>query len=566
MAALEPECSCFGLNPPINQILPEGTLTAIPTSGAQLRGNFVNLAIMNGMAFKRKTVQYMIKNPHSCSIIYYKIPVTDEQLKEMAKEIEESFGSKFLTEPDPTDSFNMQCADFFLEITAPDADDSASDSGDSEDDEEGAEEVKLKQPTIETKTRSMKITTNSDGTIVVPPITDADHTLNKEQVAVRAAVNKHVGYMMALLTKLYDKCYEIAKANDDPNQLKFQINPSGKDDDDNGNKSFGAKFFGATNPPSQQLNETVETYDNGLTTEQVVLHITNEAATSIWGKHVPIRTFVFEFQELLASLEYLNKRPDEATAIAMLLETFQNSIGTHPDGGRVARIAQSIYDKLSTDGHVKPGATLNTFVRDLLKVPAIAKMKSPEANGGNERKLSKSSKGHKSGPNALSNAADDGQGTGKGTGKGNGSGKGYGKGPGKAGKGYDKTTKHGKPTRGGGSGGGGGDDSNDGTYARGCFRCGDPHAVKDCPYSTADMREALKISGTLKNTPNHKSNAGQAAETDSDSESDDDDNEDDKHIEIALISIQMRKSMETAGLSKKAIERKIKKFEGGMYK
>jgi hypothetical protein len=80
------------------------------------------------------------------------------------------------------------------------------------------------------------------------------------------------------------------------------------------------------------------------------------------------------------------------------------------------------------------------------------------------------------------------------------------------------------------------------------------------------MREALKISGTLKNAPNHKSNAGQAAETDSDSESDDDDNEDDKHIEIALISIQMRKSMETAGLSKKAIERKIKKFEGGMYK
>ena len=208
MAALEQECSCFGLNAPINQILPEGTLTVIPTSGAQLRGNFVNLAIMNGMAFKRKTVQYMIKNPHSCSIIYYKISVTGEQLEEMAKEIEESFGSKFLTEPDPNDSFNMRCADFFLEITAPEPDDSASDSGDSENDEEGAEDVKP-------KIRSMKITTNSDGTIVVPPITDADHTLNKEQVAVRAAVNKHVGYMMALLTKLYDKCYEIAKANDD---------------------------------------------------------------------------------------------------------------------------------------------------------------------------------------------------------------------------------------------------------------------------------------------------------------------------------------------------------------
>ena len=39
----------------------------------------------------------------------------------------------------------------------------------------------------------------------------------------------------------------------------------------------------------------------------------------------------------------------------------------------------------------------------------------------------------------------------------------------------------------------------------------------------------------------------------------------DKDIEIALISIQMRKSMESAGCSKKAIDRMIKKFEEGKY-
>ena len=95
--------------------------------------------------------------------------------------------------------------------------------------------------------------------------------------------------------------------------------------------------------------------------------------------------------------------------------------------------------------------------------------------------------------------------------------------------------------------GGGGDDSSVDTHDKGCLRCGERHAIRDCPHSAED--------------------SGKAAETDSGSESDDDDldDEDEKDIQIALISIQMRKSMKTGGFSKKAIERKIKKFEEGMY-
>ena len=145
----------------------------------------------------------------------------------------------------------------------------------------------------------------------------------------------------------------------------------------------------------------------------------------------------------------------------------------------------------------------------------------------------------------------DGKGTGKGTGKGN----------------RKPNRKSDKPTRGGGGGGGGGDDSSVDTHDRGCLRCGERHAVRDCPHSAEDSRKAFKAFRVLNDHSGHKSNAGKAAETDSGSESDDDDqdDEDEKDIQIALISIQMRKSMKTGGFSKKAIERKIKKFEEGMY-
>ena len=148
-----------------------------------------------------------------------------------------------------------------------------------------------------------------------------------------------------------------------------------------------------------------------------------------------------------------------------------------------------------------------------------------------------------------------------------GSGKGYDKGPGKAGRDYDKTTRHGKPTRGGGGGGGGGDDSSVDTHDRGCLRCGERHAIRDCPHSAEDARKAFKAFRGLKDHSGHKSNAGKAAETDSDSESDDDDqdDEDNKAIQIALISIEMRKSMKKAGHSKKAIDRRIKKFKEDAY-
>jgi hypothetical protein len=139
--------------------------------------------------------------------------------------------------------------------------------------------------------------------------------------------------------------------------------------------------------------------------------------------------------------------------------------------------------------------------------------------------------------------------------------KGTGKGTGKP------NRKSDKPTRGKSGGGGGGDDSSVDTHDKGCLRCGERHAIRDCPHSAEDSRKAFKALRALNDHSGHKSNAGKAAETDSGSESDDDDLDDDdeKDIQIALISIQMRKSMKTGGFSKKAIERKIKKFEEGMY-
>ena len=143
--------------------------------------------------------------------------------------------------------------------------------------------------------------------------------------------------------------------------------------------------------------------------------------------------------------------------------------------------------------------------------------------------------------------------------------KGTGKGTGKINR--KPNRKSDKPTRGKSGGGGGGDDSSVDTHDKGCLRCGERHAIRDCPHSAKDSRKAFKAFRALNDHSGHKSNAGKAAETDSGSESDDDDldDEDEKDIQIALISIQMRKSMKTGGFSKKAIERKIKKFEEGMY-
>ena len=84
-------------------------------------------------------------------------------------------------------------------------------------------------------------------------------------------------------------------------------------------------------------------------------------------------------------------------------------------------------------------------------------------------------------------------------------------------------------------------------------------------HEAEDMRQTRSAYRALKG--GHKSNAGKAAETDSSSESDDDDqdDEDSKAIQIALISIEMRKSMEKAGRSKKTIDRRIKKFKADAY-
>ena len=143
--------------------------------------------------------------------------------------------------------------------------------------------------------------------------------------------------------------------------------------------------------------------------------------------------------------------------------------------------------------------------------------------------------------------------------------KGTGKGTGKINR--KPNRKSDKPTRGKSGGGGGGDDSSVDTHDKGCLRCGERHAIRDCPHSAEDSRKAFKALRALNDHSGHKSNAGKAAETDSDSESDDDDqdDEDNKAIQIALISIEMRKSMKKAGHSKKAIDRRIKKFKEDAY-
>ena len=157
------------------------------------------------------------------------------------------------------------------------------------------------------------------------------------------------------------------------------------------------------------------------------------------------------------------------------------------------------------------------------------------------------------------------------------------------GKGLDKSPeksdrkpnrKYGKPTRGGsgdggGGGGGGGGDSDDGIHERGCYRCGEPHSIREYTFTIADSREAFKIYLALKSDPSHKPNASKAAETDPGSESEDDgpeEGEGRKDIgfaltcsEFALTCAEVRKSMASLGRSHKAINRKIKLFEMGMY-
>ena len=382
---------------------------------------------------------------------------------------------------------------------------------------------------------------------MVPPIIAAD-TLTTEEIAVKTKVEEHLNYVMILLSKLYEKLGNLAaKTGKDESKFVFRY------PDESPRGGPGETYFGSVNMPAYILGETMKVYNNGMTDDQVRYEIMQDMTNLTWDGESPLALFFRRYNHSASSLLHLGTAPDPSEMIAMTVSIFnKGATDGNENQALVAQVSQEKFDKM-TDGEKLVDPDHKKFQLSITSDPRIAKMITPKS-GKVPKHPSKVPKGQ-NGPGALSNVADGGKGHGKGTGKGTGKGR------------RKPDRKSDKPTRGGGGGGGGGDDSSVDTYDKGCFRCGEGHAVRDCPHSAEDARKAFKAFRGLKDHSGHKSNVGKAAETDSDSESDDDDqdDEDNKAIQIALISIEMRKDMKKAGHSKKAIDRRIKKFKEDAY-
>ena len=527
--------SVMGLYSGSNQHVNKSGLEEVPIHGAEMFNEVMNLLNLNGMNYSKLMTKLAFLYPFTFSSTIYDlaIPVSVKLL--MLDEVDEILGSDYARVP-TSEPFSAKFITFFAEVFT----ENSGIEGEEEDD---------KKTSPGHAAQSNRISQKKDGSFVVPPIIAAG-TLTTEEIAVKTKVEEHLNYVMILLSKLYEKLGNLAaKTGKDESKFVFWY------PDEPPRGGAGEAHFGAVNMAAYILGETIKVYNNGMTEDQVRYEIMQDMTNLTWDGESPLALFFRKYNHSASSLVHLGTAPDASEMIVMTVSIFNKGA---KDGNEnqalVAQVVQEKFDKM-TEGEKLADPNLKIFQRSITSDPRVAKMNVGTPKSGKVPKQPPKVPKGQNGPGALSNVADGGKGHGKGTGKGTGKSR------------RKPDRKSDKPTRGGGGGGGGGDDSSVDTYDKGCFRCGEGHAVRDCPHSAEDARKAFKAFRGLKDHSGHKSNVGKAAETDSDSESDDDDqdDEDEKEIQIALASIEMRMSMKKAGHSKKAIDRRIKKFKEDAY-